>query len=404
MIPQTILNEAQALQEKMVENRRFLHSHAEIGFELFDTVDFVKSKLREIGCKYTECGKSGITATIGKGVKKSVFLLRADMDALPLEEQSDLGFSCTNGNMHACGHDMHTSMLLGAAEILKKYESEIDGTVKLMFQPAEEVFAGASNMIENGVLKNPDVDAAMMLHVFAGLPVKTGTVFVPQGGVGAPAADCFTINVQGKGCHGSTPNLGIDSITLSSRILLGLQEISAREISSDSEKCILTVGLFRGGTSGNVIAENTVMQGTLRTFSDETREKVKKRIVEITENIANAYRTKACVSFDSGCPTLENDPDLTKEVEAYTTQLLGKSSVVNISDLGETQAGGSEDFAYIGKCVPSVMLGIAAGEPQNGFMYRQHNPKVAFDEDALKIGCAVMVFNALKWLEKTEDN
>ena len=396
----TFLNDAKEIEKEIIRNRRFLHSHAETGFELSETVKFVKEKLQEINCECIDCGKSGIVALIGKGETDSVFLLRADMDGLPVKEKSELDFSCNTGNMHACGHDMHTAMLLGAAKILKKHESEIKGTIKLMFQPAEETLSGAKNMVDNGVLKNPDVNAAMMIHVLAGFPLKSGTVIVPSEGVGAPAADYFTINIQGKGCHGSTPHLGIDSLSVATHILLGLQEIPARELGV-SDSAVLTVGSLQGGTAGNVIADTAVMQGTLRAFDDKIRDKIKKRITEISENIGNAYHAKTTVTFGSGCPTLINDGNLAKQIEKQTKDLLGADLVINASTFGEenTHKGGSEDFSYISKEVPTVMLGMAAGEPEKGFKYQQHHPKVLFDEAILTTGSAVMAYNAFKWIE-----
>ncbi len=400
MTAETFLKDAKEIENEITENRRFLHSHAETGFELTETVAFVKEKLQEMGCECTDCGKGGVVALIGKGESDSVFLLRADMDALPIKENADLGFSCDTGNMHACGHDMHTAMLLGAAKILKKHESEIQGKVKFMFQPAEETLSGARNMIENGVLKNPDVNGAMMIHVLAGFPIKSGTVIIPNAGVGAPAADYFTINIQGKGCHGSTPHLGIDSLSVAAHILLGLQEISARELGV-ADEALLTIGELHGGTAGNVIADTAVMQGTLRAFDDKIRDKIKKRLTEISEGIGNAYHAKITVTFGSGCPTLINDENLVKEVEKNTKELLGAELVVNASTFGDenTHRGGSEDFSYVSKEVPTIMLGMAAGEPEKGFQYHQHHPKVTFDEGVLKIGSAVMAYNAYKWLE-----
>lgn len=399
MTAKDFLEAVESIENEIKENRRWLHTHAEIEFDLKETTTFVKEKLQEIGCEYTDCGKCGISAIIGKNEGKT-FLLRADMDALPINEESGLDFSCGNGNMHACGHDMHTAMLLGAAKILKQFENELSGKVKLMFQPAEETLSGARNMIENGILKNPDVDAAMMLHVMAGFPLKTGTVIVPLPGVGAPAADYFTINIQGKGCHGSTPHLGIDSITAAAHILIALQEINAREMGVTDE-AVITVGSFHGGTAGNVIAHTTDLQGTLRSFNDDLRENIKKRVTEIAENIGNAFRTKVTVTFGSGCPTLHNDESLVKSTEENLRSLLGDELVVNAKSFSaeNTHKGGSEDFSYISKEVPSVMLALASGEPQKGYKYHQHHPKVVFDETVLKIGSAVLAFNAYKWLE-----
>ena len=399
MTAKDFLKTAESIENEIKENRRWLHAHAETEFDLKETTAFVKEKLQEIGLEYTDCGKCGISAIIGKNEGKT-FLLRADMDALPINEESGLDFSCGNGNMHACGHDMHTAMLLGAAKILKQFENELSGKVKLMFQPAEEILSGANNMIENGILKNPDVDAAMMLHVMAGFPLKTGTVIVPLPGVGAPAADYFTINVQGKGCHGSTPHLGIDSITAAAHILIALQEITAREMGVTDE-AIITVGSFHGGAAGNVIAHTTDLQGTLRSFNDDLRQNIKKRITEIAENIGNAFRTKVTVTFGSGCPTLHNDENLVNSTEENLRSLLGDELVVNAKSFSteNTHKGGSEDFSYISKEVPSVMLALASGEPEKGYKYHQHHPKVVFDESVLKIGSAVLAFNAYKWLE-----
>ncbi|MBE6801816.1 MAG: amidohydrolase [Ruminococcaceae bacterium] len=399
MTAKDFLKTAESIEDEIRENRRWLHAHAETEFNLKETTAFVKEKLQEIGLEYTDCGKCGISAIIGKNEGKT-FLLRADMDALPINEESGLDFSCGNGNMHACGHDMHTAMLLGAAKILKQFENELSGKVKLMFQPAEEILSGANNMIENGILKNPDVDAAMMLHVMAGFPLKTGTVIVPLPGVGAPAADYFTINIQGKGCHGSTPHLGIDSITAAAHILIALQEITAREMGVTDE-AIITVGSFHGGTAGNVIAHTTDLQGTLRSFNDDLRQNIKKRITEIAENIGNAFRTKVTVTFGSGCPTLHNDENLVNSTEENLRSLLGDELVVNAKSFSaeNTHKGGSEDFSYISKEVPSVMLALASGEPVKGYKYHQHHPKVVFDESVLKIGSAVLAFNAYKWLE-----
>lgn len=394
---------AEKFENEIIENRRWLHAHAETEFDLKETVAFVKQKLQEMGCEYSDCGKCGISALIGKN-EGETFLLRADMDALPVNEESELEFSCKNGRMHACGHDMHTAMLLGAAKILKQFENELEGNVKLMFQPAEETLSGANNMIENGILKNPDVDAAMMLHVMAGFPLKSGTVIVPVQGVGAPAADYFTINIQGQGCHGSTPHLGIDPITAAAHILIALQEISAREMGVADEG-VITIGSFQGGTAGNVIADTAGLQGTLRAFDDTLRQNMKKRITEIAENTGSAFRTKVTVSFGNGCPTLVNDEAMVQFTETSARELLGDELVVNAASFGteNTHRGGSEDFSYVSKQVPSVMVALAAGEPEKGFKYHQHHPKVIFDEAVMKNGSALLAFSAYKWLKDSKN-
>ncbi len=392
------LSEAKQIEEEITESRRYLHKNAEVGFDLPKTAEFVKSKLEEIGCKVTPCGKCGIVTTIGNCQGKT-FLLRADMDALPVKEEAELDFACESGNMHACGHDFHTAILLGTAKLLKSHENEINGTVKLMFQPAEEILSGAKNMIENGVLENPKVDAALMLHVMAGLPLKTGTVIVANG-VSAPAADYFTINIQGKGCHGSTPQQGVDSLTIGAHTLIALQEILARELGV-SDEATLTIGKMNGGTTGNVIADKTILEGTLRAYDEKIREYIKKRTSEITEGIADTFRGKGSADFGNGCPALKNDRELSEEIEKYLTSLLGEENVLNTEKMGgrTNKSGGSEDFSYISQEVPSLMLALAAGNSEEGYKFPQHHPKVKFDEKVLPIGSAVLAHGAFSWLQ-----
>ncbi len=391
------LNEAKEIEKEIVENQRYLHQNAEVGFELPKTTEYVKNKLEEIGCNVTRCGKNGLVSIIGKGSGKT-FLLRADMDALPINEESEVDFACENGNMHACGHDFHTAMLLGAAKLLKNHETEIMGTVKLMFQPAEEILSGAKNMIENGVLENPEPDGALMLHVMAGLPLKTGTVIVANG-VSAPAADYFTIYIQGKGCHGSTPQQGVDSLNIGAHILIALQEINARELGV-SDEATLTIGKMNGGATGNVIADKTVLEGTLRAYNEEIQKHIKKRISEITQGIADTFRGKGTADFGNGCPPLKNDGELSREIEKYLIDALGAECVLNTEKLGgrTNKSGGSEDFSYISQKVPSVMLALAAGNSEEGYIYPQHHPKVRFDEKVLPIGSAVLAQSAFSWL------
>lgn len=395
------LSEALELEEEIINIRRSLHKIPGTGFDIEETFEFVKSELEKIGLNPNKCGKAGLTATIGKGDK--VFLLRADMDGLPVKEEADVDFASCNGRMHACGHDMHTAMLLGAAKILKKHENELKGVVKLDFQPAEEIFEGAKDMINSGLLDNPKVDAAFMIHVSAAMPMPAGSVIVCDGGVSAPAADCFTITIQGKGCHGSMPDKGIDPITIASHIVLGLQEINARELNM-SDEAVLTIGSFNGGNADNVIPDNVVLAGTIRTYNEETRTFVKERIEKISCNIADAYRGSANVEFGRSCPTLTNDSKLSECVTKYTKELLGEDKAFNAGELLKitgakpSKSGGSEDFAYISQEVPSIMLALAAGEPSNGYIYPQHHPKVMFDESVLAKGSAVYAYNAFRYL------
>lgn len=406
MNPEQIKKEAEEMQEKLVSTRRYLHTHAETGFDLRETVAFVKRELEEMGYNPIPCGKAGLVALAGGKKKGKVFLIRADMDALPIREEAEVDFSSTNGNMHACGHDMHTTMLLGAARLLKQHEKEIPGTVKLMFQPSEETFEGSSDMIEDGLLQDPEVDAALMIHVMAGMPFSAGTIIVSAPGVSAPAADIFEIRIQGKGCHGSMPNTGIDPVNVAAHIVIALQEIQTRELAMN-DSAVLTIGTIQAGNVANVIPNHVVMGGSLRTFDEETREYVKKRLVEITETVARTFRGEANVTFCSGCPTLVNDTELAHCVTQYEKELLGEQGSFSVAELNaqikgkkNSQSAGSEDFAYVSQQVPSIMLALAAGQPEKGYQYPQHHPKVKFDESVLSIGSAVYAYTALRWLEE----
>ena len=401
MTKEQILQEAKALQEEIKSHRLWLHTHAETGFDLTETKPYVKSALMKMGYTVQECGKAGLVTTVGKPGGK-VLLLRADMDALPIAEEADVDFACQNGRMHACGHDMHTAMLLGAAKILKAHESELDGMVKLMFQPAEEIFEGSKDMIASGVLENPSPDAALMIHVAAGMPLPAGTVVVSAPGVSAPAADYFTIRVYGKGCHGSAPQNGIDPLTAAAHILIALQEIHARELSA-SDEAVLTIGTFHAGEAGNVIPDTATMGGTIRTYDEKTRAYLKERMTAIAKNVAEAFRAGAEVSFGSGCPTLVNDKGLSETVTGYLKDLLGANRAFTTAELSggkPARGGGSEDFAYVSHEVPSLMLALAAGEPSKGYVYPQHHPKVKFDESVLSTGAAVFVDCALQYLRE----
>ena len=401
-----LLSEASQLHDTIINDRRFLHLNPGTGFDIQDTVSYVKKQLTDMGYEPQACGKAGLVALAGTGKEGKVFMLRADMDGLPIKEEADVDFASENGKMHACGHDMHTAMLLGAARLLKKHEDEIEGTVKLMFQPAEEIFEGSKDMIEAGLLENPSVDAAMMIHVMAGMPFPAGTVITAIPGVSAPAADYFEIKVKGKGCHGSMPNTGVDPINVAANIVIALQEIHSRELAM-GDRAVLTIGTMNAGNAANVIPDMVTMGGSIRTFDEETRIFSKQRMTEIAKGIAQSFRAEAEVTFGSGCPTLFNDKVLTDEAYKYVKELLGEGKAFSSKDLSEAGDGqkssktaGSEDFAYVSHKVPSVMLALAAGTPEKGYIYPQHHPKVMFDEDALCVGSAVYAYTALRWLEE----
>lgn len=408
MNAEMLMQEIKNLESEMVENRRFLHRIPETGFNLPQTLGYVKQKLEEMGVEPQLCGKAGLVATIGGKKPGKVILLRADMDALPIAEESGEEFASRNGNMHGCGHDFHTSMLLAAAKVLKAHEEELEGTVKLMFQPAEEIFEGSADMIAAGLLQNPAVDAAVMCHVAAAMPFPSGSVIVMGQGVSALACDFFEVHIQGKGCHGAMPEDGVDPITIAAHILLAFQEIRARELGM-ADQAVLTIGQLTAGTVNNIIPDTALMRGSLRTNDMESREIIKKRMVELAETIAKAYRGEAKVVFTSGCPTQKNDGELAKDTDRYAKELLGPRMAFSAPQLaamaaasGKKAAGGSgsDDFSYITQEVPSIMFSLAVGTPQQGYVHPVHHPSVRLDESALVNGAAMFAYIAMRWLEE----
>ena len=408
MNPEILLSEAKEMQLLLTKHRRYLHTHPELGFDLRQTKEYVKKELISIGYEPVECGKCGLVVLAGNKKSGKTFLIRADMDALPISEQAEVDFHSKNkGKMHACGHDMHTAMLLGAARLLKAHESEINGTVKLLFQPAEETLEGAKDMLEAGVLENPKTDAALMLHVTLGMPLPTGSVIICDGGISAPAADYFEIKIQGKGCHGAMPELGVDPITIASHIVMALQELHARELAM-ADDAVLTIGTMQAGDANNIIPDTAVLRGTMRAYDENIRKRLKVRLEEISKGIAKTFRGVVDVSFTSGCPTLLNDTNVSADITKYCKELLGGDMAFSQSDLVSmdavdtkaTKAVGSEDFAYISHQVPSVMVALASGNAQNGFSYPLHHPKVTFDENALAIGSSIYAYSAMRWLEE----
>ena len=388
-----IMNQAKAIKEDLINFRRTIHSNPEVGDALPKTKSYVIEKLKEFGYDPKEICESGIVATIEGNEPGKTFLLRADMDALPVKEATECDFKSNNGCMHACGHDMHTAMLLGAAKLLKQNQDQIKGTVKLVFQPNEEGFKGAKNMLKAGVLKNPDVDAAMAMHVHSGTPSN-----VVLCGLGTSIAGCnrFRIVVKGTGCHGAMPELGVDPINIAAHIYLALQEIISREISA-TKPAVVTIGKFSGGEAANIIPEEVIMEGTIRSLDKEAGEFIFNRMNDIVVSTAKMFRGEAELIELSSVPPLTNNTDLAKEVTSYLKDLLGEKSVV----LFEGGGMGSEDFASYSYEVPSVYLMLGAGTKQENSLYGEamHNPKVVFNEDILVTGAAMHTYAAINWLK-----
>lgn len=390
------IEQAKLIKEEIISYRRVIHSNPEVGQELPKTKKYVMDKLVEFGYSPEEICESGIVATIKGNKPGKTFLLRADMDALPIAEKTSCDFKSTNGCMHACGHDMHTAMLLGAARLLKENQDEIEGTIKLVFQPDEEGFTGSKKMIKAGVLENPKVDAALAMHVHSGT-----TSNVVLCGLGTSIAGCnrFRIVVKGKGCHGAMPETGIDPINIAAHIYLAIQTILTREISA-TESAVVTIGKFVGGDVPNVIPEEVVMEGTIRSLDKEVGEFIFDRMNEIVTSTAKMLRGEAELIELSSVPPLANNDELAHELTGYMKDIVGEKAVV----LFEQGGMGSEDFASYSYEVPSVYIMLGAGTKQENSLYGEamHNEKVVFNEDILPTGAAIHAYSAIMWLKNNK--
>ena len=387
-----LLKEAEQLKAAITADRRTLHRNPEAGPDLPETAAYVKRRLEEMGYAPRDLA-GGVTADITGTDTGRCVLLRTDMDALRIREATGLEFQSENGAMHACGHDLHTAMLLGAAQLLRQHQSELRGTVRLVFQPDEEGFTGAKAMLAAGILeKAPRPQAAMALHVNSGTP--SGLVLC---GRGTFMAGCtlFRVTVKGVGCHGAMPETGVDPINIAAHIYLSLQELIARELAAKTP-AVVTVGRFCGGEAPNIIPGDCVMEGTIRTFDRDVTARLMARIGELAENTARAFRGSAQMEELASAPPLKNTPDLVNRMADWAGELLGGQSVYRLDEGGM----GSEDFASYTYEVPSAYLllgaGTAAEDPRFG--KPMHNACVVFNEAVLPRGAALYAMGALRWL------
>ena len=382
------------LKDETIANRRHIHKNAETGLDLPKTKAYVMKKLTEYGLEPKDCGY-GVTATLGKGGK--VLLLRADMDALPMPEESGEEFACPTGKeAHTCGHDFHAAMLLTAAKMLKEKEDTLEGTIKFMFQPAEETFEGSKNMIENGILENPPVDAALAYHVSPGkMPI--GLFMYNDKDTMMYSVDGFKITIHGKGSHGAYPHVGVDPINIGVHIHLALQELIARE-SDPTHSCVLTIGQFTGGTAANIIPETAVLQGTIRTNKPEARELLVRRMKEVAEKTAAVYNGTVDIEMISEVPPLICNPKLTDEVVGYMQEL----GIPGLTPYPGISSSASEDFAVIAEKVPSTFMYLSAGYLDERGQYPAHHPKAQFNEDVCPIGAACLAHCASQWLKNNK--
>ena len=394
----------ESIQSKVIEWRRYFHQHPELSNREFKTAEKIAEHLNNLGMQVqTGVAKTGVVGILHGKRPGKVIALRADIDALPVTERVDLPFKSTvvtefdgvtTGVMHACGHDTHIAILMGVAEVLSK-NNDFSGTIKFIFQPAEEGApkgeeGGAELMVKEGVLKNPDVEAIFGLHI--GSYLEVGKIRYKPGGTMA-AAQRFDIKVTGKQAHGSSPWTGVDPIMVSAKIIDGLQSIISREMELTNEAAVITVGKITSGVRNNIIPETAEMVGTIRTLDYSMQEKLNKRMKEMVPAIAKAYNAQASITIENSLASTFNDPDLTAKVLPSLEKAAGKENVL----LGKAVTG-AEDFSFFQKEIPGFYF-FLGGKPVDKEATLHHTPDFYIDESGLLLGVKTftqIVFDYLK--------
>ncbi|MCS6847046.1 MAG: M20 family metallopeptidase [Anaerolineae bacterium] len=397
MIPLTQLREeAEAMRDRLVAVRRDLHQHPELAFEEVRTAGIVADRLSALGYEVqTGVGKTGVVGVLEGGRptgRPLTLLLRFDMDALPIQEAVDVPFkSQYEGKMHACGHDAHTSIGLGVAEMMVRHRDLWGGVAKFVFQPAEEIVGGALAMIRDGVLENPKPDRMLSMHVWA--TEEVGIVGMTDGPTLA-ASGAYRIVVRGRGAHGASPHLGADPVVAAAHIVTALQTIVARNV-DPMDQGVVTVGSIHGGTAPNIIPDVVEMQGTIRAFKDEVMQLLRNRIERIAESVAHALGVEASVAFsEAGTPATVNDPAMAQIVRDAATALFGADRVRN-----DYRIMGAEDCAFFLQAAPGAYVFVGAGNKAKGMTEPHHSPRFQIDEDVLPISVALLTASAIRMLE-----
>ncbi len=381
---------AEKYEDQIIAWRREFHENPELSGEEIRTSERVCEELKKVNIEVKRIGKTGVLGILEGNKPGKTVALRADMDALPIEEANDVSYKSKNkGIMHACGHDGHTAMLLGAATLLSQMKDTIKGTIKFIFQPAEESAQGALMMIKGGVMEGMDV--ILGIHLWADLAV--GKVSVGPGPRMA-SADMFKIVIKGKGGHGSMPHQGVDAIIAGSTVVMNLQSIVSREISS-LDPVVLSIDKFNGGERWNILCDEVLMEGTTRCFSNQVRDSLPAMIERVTKKTAEAYRAEGTLEYILLTPPLSNNPEMSKMALQSLIKNFGEESVEEVEKIM-----GGEDFAFFAQKVPGVFALVGVGNERKGANYPHHHRKFNIDEDALIIGTSLYGQFALDFLSK----
>ena len=386
MLKEKIKSLAKKYSDEFIQVRHHLHAHPELSYQEFETSKFIQSKLKEIGIDFEVKATTGVVAIIkGKDPESRVIALRADMDALPIQEENDIDYKSTNnGVMHACGHDVHTTILLGAAKILNEIKNDFEGTLKLIFQPGEEKNpGGASLMIKEGVLSNPAPQGILALHVHPELPI--GKLSFRKGRVMASADEIY-ITIKGKGGHAAAPHLTTDTILIASHLVVALQQIVSRNKNPLSPS-VLTISSFQGGHTTNVIPSEVKLMGTFRAMDEQWRYKAHELIKKVSTELVHSMGGEIDLLIDVGYPTVDNDNSLTEAAWKLADDFMGKENIL------ETEMRmGAEDFGYYTQQIPGCFYRLGVRNEAKGIIHGVHTPKFNIDESAIEIGIGMMAW------------
>ncbi|MBK8987293.1 MAG: amidohydrolase [Chloroflexi bacterium] len=374
--------EAENLFDYMVAQRRDFHRHPELGFQETRTAGIVAETLQELGLEVQRgVGQTGVVALLEGAKPGPTVLVRFDMDALPIQEENLLDYASQNpGVMHACGHDGHTTMGLALAKILTRYQAEMAGAIKFVFQPAEEGMGGAFAMIADGVLRNPRPDVALAMHLWT--PEEFGKVRVVEGPCMA-SSSVFTLTVQGHGGHGAAPHLAVDPILAAAQIVSGLQSIVSRNV-NPQDSVVVSIGQFSAGTTFNVIPDRAILKGTVRSYNNDLHRMIYRRILEMAHHQAIAFSCEATMETIAIVAAVNNAPEPTAVVRQAAAHMMGADNIV------EHRTMASEDMGYILEEIPGCYFFIGARNSEKGFTFAHHHPRFNFDERAMLDGVAVM--------------